>query len=125
VHLVVASPLSEAVTGRLPVDDPVLNGQTEHLREAGLAGPEEARHPDGDAFVWLVRRLPVRVEDACVVTANGIGDDVLVDLVENALFVGLIDLDDLLDAPTDVVSEEGPDGLSCHWKDPYQKIFGR
>ena len=96
--------------GGLAGDHAVLDRQAEHLREARLTGAEEARHPDGDAFVRLVRRLAVRVEDVRVVRADRVGDDVLVDLVAEDLFVGLVDLDDLLDATMDVVGEERLDG---------------
>jgi hypothetical protein len=56
--------------------------------------------------VRLVRRLAVALEDLGVVTADGVGRDVLVDLVAEDVLVGLVDLDDLLDVPTDVVREE-------------------
>ena len=45
-----------------------------------------------------------------VVRPDRVGDDVLVDLVADDLFVGLVDLDDLLDTPMDVVREERLDG---------------
>ena len=37
--------------------------ETQDLREARLAGAEEARDPDADPLVRLVRRLPVALED--------------------------------------------------------------
>jgi hypothetical protein len=59
------------------------------------------------------------------VRADRVGDDVLVDLVAEDLLVGLVDLDDLLDATVDVVGEERrwAWASSCRW--PPQKIFGR
>ena len=48
---------------RSPSIGPVLDRKAEHLGEAGLAGAEEAGHPDGDAFVRLVRGLRVALED--------------------------------------------------------------
>jgi len=40
---------------------------------------------------------------------NSVSDDILVDLVAQDIILGLIDLDDLLDATMDVVGEEGFD----------------
>ena len=98
------SPADSPATVRFAIDE------AEHLREARLTGAEEARDPDGDALVRLVRRLAVRVEDAGVVRADRVRDDVLVDLVADDLLVGLVDLDDFFDATVDVVGEEGLDG---------------
>jgi hypothetical protein len=91
-------------------DGAVRDREAEHLGEARLAGAEEARDPDRDALVRLVRGLAIRVEDAGVVRADRVRDDVLVDFVANDLFVGLVDLDDFFDATVDVVGEERLDG---------------
>ena len=53
--------------------------------------------------------------------ADGVSGDVLLDLLEDDLVVGLVDLDDLLDPPVDVAAEEGLDGGGVR----AQKIFGR
>ena len=73
----------------------------------------------------LVGRLPVRVKNIGVVRPNSVGDDVLVDLVTQDIVIGLIDLDDLLDATMDVVGKEAFDQWRCHGCSSRQKIFGR
>ena len=113
LHLLVVRPLAEASRRGLAGDLPVGDREPEHLREARLAGSEEARHPHRDALVRLVRHLAVRVEDARVVVFDRVGDDVLLDLRTNDLVVRLVDLDDLFNAPMDVVGEELLDGLRC------------
>ena len=79
--------------------------KTEVLGEARLTGAEEAGDPDRDAFVRLLGRLPVALQDLGEVAADGVGDDVLGEFVADDLLVGLVDLDDLLDAAGDVVGE--------------------
>ena len=51
-----------------------------------------------------------------------VGDDILVDFGGDDLLVGLVDLDDLLDLPIDVVCEKG--WRSCPLHVILQKIFG-
>ena len=58
---------AKSVAGELAHEAAVLDREAQHLGEARLAGAEEARHPDRDAFVRLVRRLAVLLEDAGVV----------------------------------------------------------
>ena len=50
---------------------------------------------------------------------------VLGDLVGEDLVVDLVDLDDLLDRPPDVVGEEALDALRGHVTRPSQKILAR
>ena len=54
---------------------------------------------------------PVCLEDSRCNAADGVGDDVLVDLVADDLLIGLVDLDDFFDAPVDVAGEERLDRL--------------
>jgi hypothetical protein len=63
------------------------------------------------------------LEDRCS-APDRVRDDVLVDLVADDLLVGLVDLDDLLDATVDVVGEQRLDGVGSSCGVP-QKIFGR
>ena len=81
------------------------------MAKLDLPDPKKPDTQIGDAFVRLVRRLSIRVENIGVVRPNGVGHDVLVDLVAQDIVVGLIDLDDLLDATMDVVGKEGFDEL--------------
>ena len=105
-----------------PRTRPVLDRQAEQLRERRLARTEEAGHPDGDAFVRLLRRLLVPLEHLHEMPLDGVGDDVLVDFGGDDVLGGLVDLDDLLDLPGDVVGEQRGD--LRHGTSP-QKIFGR
>jgi hypothetical protein len=81
LKLVVASSLGEAITGVNSGHDAVLDRQTQHLCKAGFAGAKEARHPDRNALMGLVRRLAKCVEYIGVVRPNGIGHYILIDLV--------------------------------------------
>ena len=125
LKLVIAGTLCEALAGWNPCHRPVLDRKAEHLRETGLTGSEESRHPDGNTFVWFIGRLPVRVKNMGVVRPNSVSHDVLVDLVTQDIVIGLIDLDDLLDPTMDVVGKEAFDQWRCHGSSSRQKIFGR
>ena len=101
----------EALRRRLTRDGVVLDREPQHLREARLAGAEEPGHPDGDAFVGLVRRLTVGLQDLRIELSNRLRHHVLIDLGADHVLVVLIDFDDLLDAPPNIVGKEGFDPL--------------
>ena len=103
---VVADPCGEQIGSAVARERSVLERQPEVLGEARLTGAEEAGHPDADALVRLVRRLRVALEDRAEVGADGVGGDVLGELLADELLVGLVDLDDLFDVPLDVGGEE-------------------
>ena len=103
----------------------VFEGQAEELGEARLAGTEEARNPDADAVVRLVRGFQVAVEDGRIEFADRLGGDILVDLLADDLLVCRIDLNDLLDAATDVAREKVLDERQGHGCFLPQKILGR
>ena len=122
---VVAGAFSEDARRRHPGRLAVFEREPEVLGEARLARAEEARDPDADALVRLVRRLRVALEDRREVRADRVGDDVLGELVAEDLLVGLVDLDDLFDVAVDVAREEV---LIVWFRSSYalrQKILGR
>ena len=110
----ISSPLSENLARTLTEDGTILERQPQVLREARLTGAKEARYPDRDPFVRLVGRLRIVVEDLHHLVLDGIRHDVLAKLFTNDLFVGLVDLDHLLDASGDVVCEKVLDCLVSH-----------
>ena len=67
----------------------------------------------------------VLLEDVRVVRLDGIGDDVLGDLVADDLLVGLVDLDDLFDRADRCPGEEVLDAWCWPCRSPRQKILGR
>jgi len=71
-----------------------------HIR--AFAGPEEAGHPDADGLVGVIRGLGDGLEQVGVLVPDAVRGDVLVDLGEDGLLLGLIDLDDLLDPAAEV-----------------------
>ena len=125
--MIVSSPIRacEQLGSAVARERSVLERQSEVLGEARLTGSEEAGHPDADALVRLVRRLRVALEDRAEVGADGVGGDVLGELLADELLVGLVDLDDLFDVPLDVGGEEVFDDRGCHVWLVSQKIFGR
>ena len=56
------------------------------------------------------------------VPLDRVGHDIFVDFGGDDVLVGLVDLDDLFDAPVDVIGEKGGDLRHGAWP---QKIFGR
>jgi hypothetical protein len=80
----------------------VLEGIAEVLGEGTLTRTEEARDPHTDALVWLGRCFGDRLQQHGVLIADAVGRDVFGDLRIDRLFVGLVDLDDLLDLPGQV-----------------------
>lgn len=105
LDLGIAGTLGEDPRRTFTDDRAVLEGETEVLRKARLTGTEEARYPDSDAFVGLLGRFPVALQDLCQVTTDGVGDHILGELVMDDLLVGLVNLDHLLDVAGDVVGE--------------------
>src|SRR5262249_9401158 len=111
---VVADPRGEQIGSAVAREHSILERETEVLGKARLTGSEEARYPDTDALVRLVRRFRVALEDRAVVRANGIGCDVLGELLTDELLIGLVALDDFLDVPLYVGCEEVFDQIGCH-----------
>jgi hypothetical protein len=124
LELLVARAVGEALGGRLARDGAIRDERPSILAKLDLPEPKKPETQMAMPSCRLVRCLAVRLEDAGVVRADRVRDDVLVDLVADDLFVGLVDLDDLFDATVDVVGEQGLDGRGRHRHGP-QKIFGR
>jgi hypothetical protein len=105
-ELVVVCPRREQLRGWRPHDVAVFDRKPQHLGEAGLAASEEAGDPDGDAFVRLLRGFLIALQHPNKVFLDRVGHDVLADFRSNPVGRGLVDLDDLLDLPGDVVVEK-------------------
>jgi hypothetical protein len=72
---------------------------------------------------WGLRqRLHVGLKHGGLLLLDRRGDDVVAELLPHTRRVGVIDLDDLLDAVVDVVREEGRDGASAQG---HSTIHGR
>ena len=84
----------------------VLQCVAEVLGERAFARPEEARHPDADAFVRIGWGLGDGLEELVVLFTDAVGGDVLGDFGMDRLLVGLIDLDDLLDLAAEVTCQQ-------------------
>src|SRR6266545_4850156 len=101
----IASTLAEELGCSVALDQAIFQRQPQHLGEAGFAGAEEARNPDADAFVRLIGRFAVAVENVSVVITDGIRNHIFFDFIADNLLVILVDLDDFFDSTGNSVSE--------------------
>ena len=91
-----------------------MRGSLVFICETRLSGTEESRHPHRDSFMRLIGSFAIEIEDACVMGAYRVGNDILVDFVPEYLLVGLIDLDDLFNVAVNLVREKTPNKLCRH-----------
>ena len=121
----VADLLREQTARAVAEDRPVLDREPEQLGEARFAGAEEARDPDADPLMRLVRGLAVALEDREIVLLDRVGHDVFVDLVAEDLLLDLVDLDDLFDSAADIAREERSDRfVAMDLPSPSSEDFG-
>ncbi len=91
----------EALSCRLAEEIPVFEQVPQHLGEARLARTEEAADPDVGLLARHRQTLAVGLEHPGQRVDDVLCGDVLVDLIRDDLFVGELDLDDLLDRSVD------------------------
>ena len=85
---------------------PVFDSQAKVLGKTGFTGAEKTGYPDADPLMGFFGGLPVTIKDALVMTADGLGKHIFLDLVLDQRFVGLVHLDDFLDVPVDLVGKQ-------------------
>ena len=86
-------------------DVTVLDRKAKHLGKARFARTEEAGDPDRDSFMGLLRSLLILFQHLHEVLLYRVRYHILVDFGGDDVGVGLVNLDDLLDLPSDVIRE--------------------
>src|ERR1039458_195759 len=107
IELWVARACRKTARGRGAQDVTVLDRKAKHLGKARFARAEEAGDPDGDPFMRLLRSLLILFQHLHEVLLYRVRDNILANFGSDDVGVGLVDLDDLLDLPSDVIRENG------------------